>query len=79
MIIDLGRVEPRDRNGREEIGQETRTRLGKLVEDKRAARDLGEDGKQPGTGGRLKHPVGRRYGGRRDDCETQRDRCRELL
>jgi hypothetical protein len=59
MIVDLGRVEAGDGNGREEKRQQAGAGVGQLVEDERAAGDLGEDGEQAGAGRRLQHPVGR--------------------
>jgi hypothetical protein len=55
MIVDLGRVETGDGNGREEKRQQAGAGVGQLVEDERAAGDLGEDGEQAGAGRRLQH------------------------
>jgi len=49
MIVDLGRVEAGDGNGREEKRQQAGAGVGQLVEDERAAGDLGEDSQQAGA------------------------------
>ena len=79
MIVDLGRVETRDGDGREESGEQIGAGVGQLVEEKFAAADLGEDCEQPGAGRRLKHEVARRNGGRGHGGEPKRRRRRELL
>jgi hypothetical protein len=79
MIVDLRRVETGDGNGREEKRQQAGAGVGQLVEDERAAGDLGEDGEQAGAGRRLQHPVGRSDGRGVGGDQAERDRRRELL
>jgi hypothetical protein len=40
MIVDLGGVEARDRNGRKEDGEQRGAGLGQFVQDERAARAI---------------------------------------
>ena len=54
MIVDVGRVEARDRNGREESGEQIGTGRGEFVEDEIGASDFREDREQTGlVAGRL--------------------------
>src|SRR3546814_4213782 len=43
MIVDLGRIEAADRNGRKERGQKTGAGVGQLVQNERAACNHGQD------------------------------------
>jgi hypothetical protein len=74
MIVDLRRVETRYGNGREERCQQLGARIGKLVQDERAARRRRENGEQPGSGRWFQHTVGRRDRRRRQRSEAQRQR-----
>jgi hypothetical protein len=79
MVVDLGRVEAGEGNGRKERGEQAGARFGQLIESERAARELGEDGEQPGARRRLHHPVSRRDGGGMGRDQAERDRSRKLL
>ena len=79
VIVDLGGVEARDGDGRKEGGEQRRSCLGQLVQDKRAAGNLGEDGEEAGSGRRLQHAVRRPDGGCGEGREAERGRRRELL
>ena len=79
MIVDLGRVEAGDGNGRKKKGQQAGAGVGQLVEDERAAGDLGEDGEEAGARRRFQHPVGRSHGRSLGRDQAERDRRRELL
>ena len=79
VIVDLGRVEARDGKGRKEVGEKIGAGVGQLVEQERAAGDLGQDGEKPGSGRGLQHAVGRRDGCGERGCQAERDRGGELL
>jgi hypothetical protein len=78
-IVDLGGVEARDGHGRKEGGKQRRPGLGQLVQDKRTAGDLGQDGEEAGSGRRLQHAVRRPDGGSGQGREAERGRRGELL
>jgi hypothetical protein len=79
MIVDLRGVVTGDSDTGEQAVQQPCARVGRLIENERAARELGEDGEQPGSCRRLQHEIGRsdRCGGA--GREAQSDRRRELL
>ena len=79
MIVDLCRVEAGDGDAREQVIEQRRAGLGQLVQDQRAAGQLGEDGEQSGAGRRLEHPIGGRDGGGGARRDPERDGRRELL
>ena len=58
MVVDLGRVMPRDRNARKEPAKQGGAGLGQLVQDETAPGELGEDGEKAGAGRRLQHEIG---------------------
>ena len=58
MVVDLGRIMPRDRNARKEPAEQGGAGLGQLVQDETASGELGEDGKKAGAGRRLQHEIG---------------------
>src|SRR3546814_14537089 len=74
MIVDLGRIEAADRNGRKERGQKTGAGVGQLVQNERAACNHGQDSEKAGAGGWLQHAVGRRdtRSGQRGNAERKR-------
>ena len=79
VIVDLGRVDARDGDGRKERVEQIGAGLGQLVEEKPAARYFGQDGEQAGAGGWLQHDVTGSNGRGRHGGETERRRRRELL
>ncbi|WP_255607776.1 hypothetical protein [Methylosinus sp. Sm6] len=79
MIVDLGRVEASEFASRKENGEQIGAGLGQLVEEKRAAGDLGKNGEQARAGRWLQHDVVRRDRSRRYRREAQRNGSRELL
>src|SRR3546814_7445388 len=76
MIVDLGRIEAADRNGRKDRGQKTGAGVGQLVQNERAACNHGQDSEKAGAGGWLQHAVGRRdtRSGQRGNAERKRRR-----
>lgn len=79
MIVDLGRVEAGDGQGRKEGREQPGAHLGQLVEDERAAGDLGQNGEEAGPGRGFEHTVGRGDRGGGHCRQAKRDRGRELL
>ena len=79
VIVDLGGVEACDGDGRKEGGEQRRPSLGQLVQDERAADDLGQDGEKAGSGRRLQHAGRRPDGGCGQGSEAERGRRGELL
>lgn len=79
MIVDLGGVDARDGKGRKELAKQIGAGFRQLVEEQRAAADLGEDGEQARAGRGLQHDVARDDRGRGNGGKSERDRRRELL
>src|SRR3546814_12961718 len=79
MIVDLGRIEAADRNGRKERGQKTGAGVGQLVQNERAACNHGQDSEKAGAGGWLQHAVGRRDTRSGPRGNAERKRRRKLL
>ena len=79
MVVDVGCVVPGDGNAGKQTVEQTRARVGELVEDEAAARELGKDGEEPGPGRGLEHEVGGRDRRRGARGEAERDRRGELL
>jgi hypothetical protein len=79
MIIDLHRIEARDRNIRKEVGEQAGAGVRELVQDERAAGDVGQHREQSGAGGGLEHTVARHDGSGGECGQAERQRCRELL
>ena len=79
MIVDLRGVETGDGAVLKEEVEEPGACFRQLVENKRAAGKLRENGKQPGAGRRFQHVVGGRDHGGRAGGESEWDRRRELL
>ena len=77
--MDLRGIAAGDGDAGEQMVQQPRAGLGKLVQHERSAGKLGEDGEQPGAGRGLQHEVGRRDRGGGTGREAERDRRRELL
>ena len=65
MIVDLRRIETRDRQAWKQLGEKPGAGIRQLIEGERAAGELGEDRKKPRAGRGLQHEVGRRNRGRR--------------
>ena len=79
VVVDVGGVEPADRGGRKQATEQLGAPVAQFVERQLGARDLGEDGEQPGAGRRFEHKVsGSEPRGARGD-PGERGRCRELL
>lgn len=74
MVVDLGRIEACERNGRKESGEKIGAGLRQLIEVERGAGNLGEDREQTGPGGGFEHAIGRPQRCRRQCGEAQRDR-----
>ena len=70
VIVDLSCVEACDGHARKEGGKQRRPGLGQLVQDKRTAGDLGQDGEEAGSRRRLQHAVRRPDGSRDQDREA---------
>jgi hypothetical protein len=79
VIIDLRRIEARHAKVGEEMREQIGPGLGQLIEDERAAGDLGQDREEAGAGGRLQDAIAGRDAGGAERGEAERDRCRELL
>ncbi len=74
MIVDLRRIEARDRKAGEKPGEKPRAGIGQFVEGERAASELREDRKKARAGGGLQNKVGRRDRGGGRGAEAERDR-----
>ena len=59
MIVDLRRIEARDRNAGEQPGEKPRASIREFVEGERAASELGEDREEACAGRGLQNKVGR--------------------
>ena len=79
MVVDLGRVMPRDRNVRKEPAEQGGAGLGQLVQDETASGELCEDGEKTGASRGLQHEIRRRNRGRGGGGKAERDRRRKLL
>ena len=79
VIVNLRRVESGGANVREQPVEQAGAGLGQFVEDKRSAREFGQNGEQAGPGRRFQHAVGWRDRSCRAGGKPQRDRRRELL
>ena len=79
MVVDLGRVMPRDRNARKEPSEQGGAGLGQLVQGEAGPSKLGEDGEKAGAGRGLQHEIVGDDRGRGGGGEAERDRRGELL